>query len=49
MSERDWKLLLEDIIDGIKAIEEFTDGLTYNDFENNRLVSDAVVRNIEVI
>ncbi len=49
MSDRDWKLLFEDIIDSINAIEEFTKGLSYADFEKNRLIADAVVRNIEII
>ncbi|MBU0560586.1 MAG: DUF86 domain-containing protein [Bacteroidetes bacterium] len=49
MSKRDWKLLLEDILDSIKKIEEFTNGLSYGDFEKNSLVTDAVVRNIEII
>jgi len=49
MSKRDWKLLFEDIIVSIKKIEEYTTGLSYDDFEENNLVTDAVVRNIEII
>jgi uncharacterized protein with HEPN domain len=49
MSERVWKLLFEDIIDSINKIEEYTTDLTFNDFEDNNLVIDAVVRNIEII
>ncbi|MFZ1755366.1 MAG: DUF86 domain-containing protein [Caldilineaceae bacterium] len=39
----------EDIIESIKKIEEYTTGLSYEDFEENNLVTDAVVRNIEII
>jgi uncharacterized protein with HEPN domain len=49
MSKRDWKLLFEDIIDSINKIEEYTANLSFDDFEENSLVTDAVVRNIEII
>jgi uncharacterized protein with HEPN domain len=49
MSKREWNLLFEDIIDCINKIEAYTADLTFDDFENNRLVTDAVVRNIEII
>jgi uncharacterized protein with HEPN domain len=49
MSKRDWKILFEDIIDSIKKIEEYTADLSSNDFEENNLITDAVVRNIEII
>ncbi|MDP2366027.1 MAG: DUF86 domain-containing protein [Ignavibacteria bacterium] len=49
MSKRDWKILIEDIIESIKKIEEYTTDLSYDDFESNNLITDAVVRNIEII
>ncbi len=49
MSKRDFKLFLSDILESIKRIEEYTSGLTFEDFENNTIVSDAVVRNLEII
>ncbi len=49
MSKRDWKILFEDIIDSINRIEEYTLGLSYEEFEENNLITDAVVRNIEII
>jgi uncharacterized protein with HEPN domain len=49
MSKRDWKILFEDIIESIKKIEEYTADLSYDDFEVNNLITDAVVRNIEII
>lgn len=49
MSKRDWKILFEDIIESINKIEEYTTDLSYDDFEENNLITDAVVRNIEII
>lgn len=49
MSEKDWKIRLSDILDCIGAIQSFTKGMSYEEFANNRLVLDAVVRNIEII
>jgi uncharacterized protein with HEPN domain len=49
MSKRDWKILFEDIIESISKIESYTVDLSYDDFENNNLITDAVVRNIEII
>lgn len=49
MSKRDWKILFEDIIDSINRIDEYTLGLSYEEFEENNLITDAVVRNIEII
>lgn len=49
MSRREWKLLFEDILESISKIEEYTRDLSYEDFEDNNLVTDAVVRNIEII
>ena len=49
MCKREWKLLFEDIIDSINKIEEYTVDLSFDDFEENSLVTDAVVRNIEII
>jgi len=49
MSKRDWKILFEDVIESIKKIEDYTNNLSYSDFESNNLITDAVVRNIEII
>ena len=49
MSERDHRLFLNDIIESIEKIEEYTSGLNFEDFVNNRMVIDAVIRNIEII
>lgn len=49
MSKRDWKILFEDIIECIEKIEKYTKGLSYEIFESDSLITDAVVRNIEII
>jgi uncharacterized protein with HEPN domain len=47
--QRDYKIYLNDILDAIKRIEEYTNGLSLADFKNNRLKQDAVIRNLIVI
>ena len=50
MSKRDWKLLFEDILEAIEKIEEYTEGLgEFMDFLGSTMITDAVVRNIEII
>lgn len=49
MSKRDYKLFLSDILDCIEKIEEYISDLTFNDFDKNTMVSDAVLRNLEII
>lgn len=49
MSKRDWKVLFEDILESIEKIEQYTDGIGFDDFAVNSMVMDAVIRNIEII
>ncbi len=49
MSTRDPKLYLSEIIDAIEAIEEYTAGITEDEFGRRRLIQDGVVRRIEII
>lgn len=49
MSERDWKILFEEILECIQKIERYTNGFKFDDFASNSMVVDAVVRNIEII
>lgn len=46
---REFQVYLEDIIEAINSIEEYTKELTYNVFVKDRKTVDAVVRNFEVI
>ena len=49
MSKRDASLLLEDILDCVRNIEEYTRGLAQEAFKEDRKTIDAVVRNLEII
>ncbi|MBI2427931.1 MAG: DUF86 domain-containing protein [Ignavibacteriales bacterium] len=49
MSKRDIALLLEDILESIEKIEDYTKNISFDDFKENGLVFDAAVRNLEII
>jgi uncharacterized protein with HEPN domain len=46
---RDYNIYLNDILDAIKRIEEYTAGLSLADFKSSGLKQDAVIRNLIVI
>ncbi len=46
---RDFKLLLEDIIEAISAIERFVEGIDFEEFRSNDEKSSAVIRKFEII
>lgn len=46
---RDYRVYLDDILESIKAIEEFVGGQSFAEFSNDRRTFDAVVRNLEII
>lgn len=48
-NKRDFNLYLKDILDSIKRIEKYTKELNKNDFYNNDMINDAVVRKLEII
>lgn len=49
MSSRSIELFLNDIIEAINRIEDYTESMDFLEFEKNNLVVDAVIRNLEVI
>ena len=49
MPPRDWRIRVEDIIEAASAIAGYVQGLTYEEFAEDRKTVDAVVRNLEVI
>ncbi len=49
MSKRDQKLFLEDILEAMDRIENYTESMSYDDFVEDRKTIDAVVRNLEII
>ena len=46
---RDYKAYLKDILDSIKKIEKYTNGIFFDKFSSDELVQDGVVRNLEII
>lgn len=46
---RSQKLYLNDIVDSIKKILEYTKEIDYDEFTKNTMVFDAVIRNFEII
>jgi len=49
MSKREPFLLLEDIIESIRKIKIYTNGLSLDDFLKDDKTIDAVIRNFEII
>jgi len=49
MPKRDTRLTLLDMLEAVEKIERYTAGLTFEQFEGNDMVVDAVVRNLEII
>ena len=49
MSDRDTKLLLEDMLDSALKIRHYTEGLEYESFIADDKTIDAVIRNFEII
>jgi uncharacterized protein with HEPN domain len=49
MIERDYRDYLQDMIDSIGDIENFTAGLDFEAFSQDRKTSNAVTRSVEVI
>lgn len=47
--KRDINLFIQDILDNIKDIESFSKALTKEEFENNKLKQNAIIRSLEII
>jgi len=48
-SNRTYKMFVEDIFESINKIEKYIEGLSYEKFNENEMIIDAVVRNFEII
>ena len=46
---RDYKVYVEDILESIEKVQEYTRGLTLPEFVQDRLVFDATLRNLAII
>jgi len=49
MKKRPAGIFLEDILQAIKKIEKYTNGLNYERFHSDEKSVDAVIRNLEII
>ena len=49
MSKRDVKLYVKDILEAIKAIEKFVEGMNFENFKEDDKTSSAVIRKFEII
>lgn len=49
MSKRDYKFFIKDILDCSKRIIDYIKGKTFEEFTENQMLMDAVIRNLEVI
>ncbi len=43
---RDWRFRVRDILAGVRAAIEYTEGMTYEEFVADRRTRDAVIRNL---
>lgn len=49
MPPRDWRMRVEDILQSIAVIQEYTRGMTLESFARDRKTVDAVLHNITII
>lgn len=49
MSHRDWRLFVQDILEAVAAIHDYTAGLDFEAFQSDKKTMDAVIRNLTVI
>jgi uncharacterized protein with HEPN domain len=49
MPSRNWKLRIRDILDAVRSIFGYVDGITFDDFVRDQRTIDAVVRRLTII
>ena len=49
MSKREWKLFIEDIYKNAGKILKYMQDKTYNEFIEDEMLTDAIIRNLEII
>ena len=49
MPLRDWKFRIQDILDAVGKVGEYTQGMDFKSFTEDRKTVDAVVRNLIII
>ncbi len=46
---RDYRLYMDDILESCRKIRQFTAGVSFQEFKQNIMMQDAVMRNFEII
>jgi uncharacterized protein with HEPN domain len=49
MSSREWMFRLEDILDALERIHQYTHEIDFGKFKSDQRTIDATIRNLEVI
>lgn len=49
MSKRDPSLFLDDMLEALGRIEEYTEGFSQEEFVRDQKTTDAVIRNLEIL
>lgn len=49
MKKRSFRLYLKDILEAIEKINNYTKNLSFEEFSQNTMIVDAVIRNFEII
>ncbi len=49
MTKRNEQVYIRDIVDSIERIEDYTKGLSFEQFSHDQKTIDAVIRNFEII
>jgi len=49
VSKREWKLFIEDIYKNAGKILKYMQDKTYNEFIEDEMLTDAIIRNLEII
>ncbi len=48
MFEKNDFLLIDDILQSLRSVREYTSGMNYDDFLDSKITIDAVIRNFEI-
>lgn len=49
MTQKDWRVRVEDMLEAIERIESYVDGMTAEQFAADTRTQDAVIRNLEIL
>lgn len=49
MPSREWRLRIQDILQAAQDIEQFTKGITFEEFQNNKMLVQSVLYNFVII